>query len=307
VFDCRLSCCFIPTFDLCSQSHARSPVSRARKRRSVSRLRHSKAFVTVLALFGASQKRRLRKTGFIFHSRGLLVTPLLKVRERGRHPLPCSERARLEKTYCDAVEANNKAGAMFPDPKSDAWRDATDQTLADCHEALKTTTITEPNTVVRSICLARRNPGYSISTRGQSLSTAVNDMTLTRGKTSKREYERICNRAEQTRIDSETASAAFTSTRASMAAKPMDTHLADYQSLLSCSLFHGRIGTLLAWKHSTSGSTAASTRSATEIAPRAETQVNLIRCLTLTFSSSVLAWFITRNSLNPSRTAAASC
>jgi hypothetical protein len=40
-------------------------------------------------------------------------------------------------------------------------------------------------------------------------SAAVNDMTLTQGKTSKREYEHIWNWAEQTRIDSETASRAL--------------------------------------------------------------------------------------------------
>jgi uncharacterized membrane protein len=40
-------------------------------------------------------------------------------------------------------------------------------------------------------------------------SAAVKDMTLTRGKTSKLEYERIWNRAEQARADSDTASAAL--------------------------------------------------------------------------------------------------
>jgi hypothetical protein len=40
-------------------------------------------------------------------------------------------------------------------------------------------------------------------------SAAVIDMTLTRGKTSKQEYARIWNRAEQTRVDSETASRTF--------------------------------------------------------------------------------------------------
>ncbi len=48
----------------------------------------------------------------------------------------CEERLRLTKLYIDAVTLNQAAGRGIADMKSEAWREATRETRADCEMAL---------------------------------------------------------------------------------------------------------------------------------------------------------------------------
>jgi hypothetical protein len=50
--------------------------------------------------------------------------------------MPCEERLRLTTIYFDAIEKNNLAGNVAPDPKSEAWREATKDTRTLCEYAL---------------------------------------------------------------------------------------------------------------------------------------------------------------------------
>jgi len=56
--------------------------------------------------------------------------------ENGRVRLPCKERDRLEAIYFAAVTANTEAGRNVSDMKSEAWHEATKDTLEACQDAL---------------------------------------------------------------------------------------------------------------------------------------------------------------------------
>jgi hypothetical protein len=65
------------------------------------------------------------------HTLGLLFQPV-----KEEPTMPCEERDRLTKLYFDAVTLNATAGLPIENKKSQAWREATEQTRAVCTDTL---------------------------------------------------------------------------------------------------------------------------------------------------------------------------